>query len=295
MARRKIDFSNVGQLDEAMAGVARPSLFGDDGNDYRLLKLDRIEPNPDQPRRDFAAAALEELAASIQEHGLLQPILVRALPGERYQLVAGERRLRAVRLAGRTEIAAIVTRTSDPATLALVENLQRQDLDAVELARGLALLRERHGARQGTLARLIGKSDAYVSRMLGLLSLPAAVLEDYPHHRDTVSAETLVEISMAEPAAQPALWAAAKAGLSSKAVRLARSSQGGEPGPSGATPAGATPAAPRPAPPLRRVVRSASALVRALRALRAQAVPLDDPHRTALRALRDAIDAMLQP
>jgi len=288
MARRKIDFSNVGQLDEAMAVVARPSLFGDDGKDYRILEVDRIEPNPDQPRRHFDAAALEDLAASIRENGLLQPVLVRALPGGGYQLVAGERRLRAVRLTGQPTIAAIVTRTSDPATLALVENLQRQDLDAVELARGLALLLERHGARQGTLARLIGKSDAYVSRVLSILSLPAAVLDDYPNHRATVSTETLIEISLAEPAAQPALWQAAQAGLGSKAVRSARKQGNRRPDESG-------PAEEKPvSPPLPRVVRTASALVRDLSALHAGSVVLDDRHRTALRAVRDAIDGLLQ-
>ena len=280
MARRKIDFSNVGQLDEAMAGVTRPSLFGDDGNDYRILDVSVIDPNLDQPRRYFDPASLQELADSIRENGLLQPILVRAQPGGRYQLVAGERRLRAARLIGQGTIAAIITRTDDPAALALIENLQRQDLDAVELARGLATLLERHGARQGALARLIGKSDAYVSRVLSILTLPASLLDDYPAHRDRVSTETLIEISKADPATQLELWRAAKSGLSSKAVRGARTQADAGRG--------------KLAQPLPRMVRSASALVRDLSALRAQSITLDDQHRHALRTVRDAIDALLQ-
>lgn len=282
MARRKLDFSNMGQLDEAMAGVARPSLFGDNGNDYRILEVERIEANPDQPRHHFDETALAELAASIRDNGLLQPVLVRALPDGRHQLVAGERRLRASRLAGLSTIGAIVTRTEDPATLALVENLQRQDLDAVELARGLDRLRQRHGARQGVLARLIGKSDAYVSRVLGILTLPAAVLEDYPNHRATVPAETLIEISKADPAVQPALWEAAKAGMASKALRLARQ-----------RPADLEAPTPPPAP-LGRLARSAAALVRDLSVFRDRTVELDDRHREALLAVRAAIDAALR-
>lgn len=281
MARRKLDFSNLGQLDDAFSGAARPSLFGDGGNDYRILEVERVDPNPDQPRRHFDEAGLAELAASIRENGLLQPILVRPLPDGRHQLVAGERRLRASRLAGLPTIAAIVTRADDPAALALVENLQRQDLDAVELARGLDLLRRSHGTRQGTLARLIGKSDAYVSRVLSILTLPTAILEDYHAHSATVPTETLIEISKADPSAQAALWEAAKTGLPSKALRLARR----QPDPV-STPV-ADPA------PFARLDRTAAALVRDLSALRSRAEPLGDRHREALLAVRAAIDALL--
>ena len=279
MARRKLDFSNADQLDEAMATVVRPSLFGDDGNDYRVLDVNLIDPNPNQPRRQFDPEALENLAASIRENRLLQPILVRAVPGGRYQLVAGERRWRATRMLEHPTIAAIVTRTDDPATLALVENLQREDLNALELANGLAVLLKQHGAHQGTLARLIGKSDAYVSRVLSILSLPPSVLDDYPAHRSKVSTETLIEISKAAPEDQSALWEAAKAGLGSKALRQARTAS--------LENAGARPS------PLHRATRDADALTKTLKQLQAKAVTLEDHHRNALLALRTTIDTLL--
>lgn len=141
-----------------------------------LLELDAVLPNPRQPRRHFDPEGLEELASSIREVGVLQPILVRETPGG-YELVAGERRLRASKMAGRTTIPARVVEVTpqDQHVLALVENLQRQDLSPVEEARSLAELLERSGMTQMELARRIGRSQAAVANKLRLLKLAPSV------------------------------------------------------------------------------------------------------------------------
>jgi ParB family chromosome partitioning protein len=141
-----------------------------------LLELDAVLPNPRQPRRHFDPDGLEELASSIREVGVLQPVLVRETP-EGYELVAGERRLRASRMAGRSTIPARVVEVTpqDQHVLALVENLQRQDLSPVEEARSLAELLEQSGMTQVELARRIGRSQAAVANKLRLLKLASPV------------------------------------------------------------------------------------------------------------------------
>jgi ParB family chromosome partitioning protein len=143
------------------------------------VELDRIEPNPLQPRRLFSPESLEGLAASIRAQGLLQPILVRPKAGEegRYQVVAGERRLRAARMAGLERIPVIVRAVDDRSalTLTLLENLQREDLRPIELAQGLKELVERFGLTQAELARGLGVSREHVSNTLRLLKLPEKV------------------------------------------------------------------------------------------------------------------------
>jgi ParB family chromosome partitioning protein len=145
------------------------------------VALDRIEPNPLQPRRHFSSESLEGLAASIKAQGLLQPILVRPKEGEegRYQVIAGERRLRAARLAGLERVPVIVRAVDDrnALTLTLLENLQREDLRPIELAQGLKELVERFGLTQAELARGLGVSREQVSNTLRLLKLPEKVRE----------------------------------------------------------------------------------------------------------------------
>jgi ParB family chromosome partitioning protein len=135
-----------------------------------FLPARTIRPNPDQPRRVFSPEALEELSQSIAQHGVLQPLSVRRVE-EGYQLIAGERRLRAAKLAGLTEIPCIVMRMDDreSALAALVENLQRQDLDFVEEAEGISRLMQRGGLSQEQTARLLGKSQSAVANKLRLL------------------------------------------------------------------------------------------------------------------------------
>ena len=143
-----------------------------------FLPARAIAPNPSQPRKIFAQDALEELARSITEHGILQPLSVRRV-GMSYQLIAGERRLRAARQAGLTEIPCIIMNMDDRESgiTALVENLQRQDLDFIEEARGISLLMSSYGLSQEQAARLVGKSQSGVANKLRLLKHSPEVLE----------------------------------------------------------------------------------------------------------------------
>ncbi|MFW5659863.1 MAG: ParB/RepB/Spo0J family partition protein [Oceanicaulis sp.] len=147
----------------------------------KLVPVEFLEPNPDQPRKRFNEADLDELAESIADKGLLQPLLVRPLPGpdERYQIVAGERRWRAAQRARLHEVPAIVRELTDRETLeiAIVENVQRSDLNPVDEARALKQLVESFGHTQEDVARAVGKSRAHVANMLRLLALPKGVLE----------------------------------------------------------------------------------------------------------------------
>ena len=143
------------------------------------LKLNDIEPNREQPRKKFDDDALSQLAASIAEHGVLQPLLVRPIPAGGYQLVAGERRWRASRIAGLTEVPVVIKEMSDEqaAVFALVENLQREDLDPVEEAKGYAKLMKDFGFTQELVSERVGKSRPAVANALRLLKLPDSVLE----------------------------------------------------------------------------------------------------------------------
>jgi len=140
------------------------------------LEIERIDPNPHQPRAHFDAEHLKELADSIKTHGVLQPVIVRRA-ADRYQLVLGERRLRAAKLAGRTTIPAIVRDVGDAESLkqALMENLQREDLNPIEEARGYQVLKEEFSLSVNDIAGMIGKNRSTVANSLRLLGLPAAI------------------------------------------------------------------------------------------------------------------------
>ena len=143
-----------------------------------FLPARSIRPNPAQPRRVFREEALEELAQSIQRHGILQPLSVRRV-GTAYELIAGERRLRAGQMAGLTEIPCIVMNMDDreSGAVALVENLQRQDLDFIEEAKGISTLMEQYSMSQEQAARLLGKSQSGVANKLRLLRHSEPVLQ----------------------------------------------------------------------------------------------------------------------
>ena len=149
-----------------------------DNSPYKLLPLHKVEPNPDQPRRDFDEEELQALADSIATHGLVQPLTVRELPNGYYQIIAGERRWRASRLAGLSEIPAVIIEADDRKTmeLALIENLQRQDLNPVEEAMGYHSLMADYGLTQEETATRVGKSRPAVANALRLLSLTPDVL-----------------------------------------------------------------------------------------------------------------------
>ncbi len=138
------------------------------------LRLSQIEPNKNQPRRTFDIDALTELSESIKEHGIIQPIIVRSLPGGIYQIIAGERRWRASKLAELTEIPAMIIDADDEKVmeLALIENLQREDLSPIEEAKGYKQLMETYHFTQEQVSKIVGKSRPVIANSVRLLTLP---------------------------------------------------------------------------------------------------------------------------
>lgn len=151
----------------------------EDGLSTVTLPLDEIVPNRDQPRKQFDEAALADLSDSIAQHGVLQPLLVRPMPDGSYQLVAGERRWRASRMAGLTEVPVVIREMNEQesAELALIENLQREDLNPMEEAVGYRTLMDNYGMTQEQAAQVVNKSRPAVANALRLLQLPQAVTD----------------------------------------------------------------------------------------------------------------------
>jgi len=143
------------------------------------LRISEIEPNKGQPRRDFDEAALADLADSIREHGVIQPLLVRPMPAGTYQLIAGERRWRAARMAGLSEVPVVIRELDDMETMeiALIENLQREDLNAIEESLGYKALADQYNMTQEQIAKSVGKSRPVIANALRLLNLPQKVIE----------------------------------------------------------------------------------------------------------------------
>ena len=146
---------------------------------YQMLPIHKVEPNPSQPRQDFEPEELQSLADSIALHGVVQPLTVRELPNGYYQIIAGERRWRAARMAELREIPAVIIEADDRKVmeLALIENLQRQDLNPVEEATGYQTLMQEYGLTQEDAAKQVGKSRPAVANALRLLNLSDKVLE----------------------------------------------------------------------------------------------------------------------
>ncbi|WP_242360662.1 ParB/RepB/Spo0J family partition protein [Anaeromyxobacter sp. SG17] len=189
------------------------------GRGLLALPLEAIERNPDQPRKRFDEAKLEELAASIREHGVVEPILVRK-EGGKYRIVAGERRWRASQRAGIREIPAIVRETSDREAfeLALIENLQRADLNAIEEAEAYEVLASDHGLKQDEIAKRVGKERSTVANALRLLKLPEEVRDSVRQGQlDMGHARALLAIDDAE-AIKRAAQKAIREGLSVRAT-----------------------------------------------------------------------------
>lgn len=162
-------------------GKGLDALFIDNTTDNGAvtLRISEIEPNRSQPRKEFDESALADLADSIREHGVIQPLLVRPLPTAGYQLVAGERRWRASRMAGLGEVPVVIRELSDHEAmeLALIENLQRQDLNPMEEALGYRSLMEEYQMTQEEVAKAIGKSRPAIANSLRLLALPQQVVD----------------------------------------------------------------------------------------------------------------------
>lgn len=164
-------------------GKGLDALFLDNSTEEKggsvTVSLNEIEPNRDQPRKDFDEEALAELAESIALHGVIQPLLVRPISDGGYQLVAGERRWRASRMAGLTEVPVFIREMSDRqvAEVALIENLQREDLNPLEEAKGYAQLMKDYSLTQEQVAKSVGKSRPAVANAMRILELPEEVLE----------------------------------------------------------------------------------------------------------------------
>lgn len=183
--------------DTAFAATASPA-----GEDLvQQIAVDKIIANTYQPRSEFDQAALEELTASIAAHGVLQPIMVRPQSAGRFELIAGERRYRAARLAGLTQIPAVVRQMTDEEslTVALIENIQREDLNAMEAARGYRQLLDQFGLTQVELARQLGKSQSTVAYALSLLRLSAEMQDSISSGQLTMEhGKVLLSVSASE-------------------------------------------------------------------------------------------------
>ena len=200
---------------------------------FQMLPIHKVEPNPDQPRRDFDPEELQSLADSIATHGVVQPLTVRELPGGYYQIIAGERRWRAARMAELREIPAVIIEADDRKVmeLALIENLQRQDLNPMEEALGYQTLMQEYGLTQEDAAKQVGKSRPAVANALRLLNLPEKVMDmvrsgelSAGHARAVLSLKTLKQ---QELAAQKI----AALGLSVRQAELLCKNMGKEPTP----------------------------------------------------------------
>lgn len=179
-----------------------------------LIPLSTLIPNSQQPRKHFDEGGLRDLAQSIRDRGVLQPIVVRRAGDDRYEILAGERRFRAAEQAGLAVMPAIVRSNDDPLEIALIENLQREDLSPLEEAEALQGLADRHGYSHRELADILGKSRPYVSNALSLLRLPDRVKDEIHADGSEVSRELLMGIARSEsPEAAQALWDRLKLGL----------------------------------------------------------------------------------
>lgn len=168
-----------GGLGRGMDALFLDNSAEENGNAGTVLNINEIEPNRNQPRKNFSENGLEELAKSIGQNGIIQPILVRPMSDGSYQLIAGERRWRAARMAGLHEVPVTIREMSDEeaSVFALIENLQREDLSPVEEAEGLKSLIESYGFTQEEAADRVGKSRTAVTNTLRLLKLPSPVLQ----------------------------------------------------------------------------------------------------------------------
>lgn len=182
--RKKFDKSVLGRgLDEISTGRGLDALIDTSevktqgSSNLNEIPIEQIEPNPDQPRREFDETAMQELANSIQTMGIIAPITLRQVSENRYQIIAGERRWRASQLAGLTKIPAYIVSVEDQNAMemALVENIQREDLNAIEIALAYQHLAEETGMTQAKISERVGKSRAAVTNYMRLLKLPAQV------------------------------------------------------------------------------------------------------------------------
>lgn len=168
-----------GVLNQRFNSIFDDNSFDEDDEGVSTLKLTDIEPNKSQPRKNFDITALNTLADSIRQNGVIQPLLVRSMPDGTYQIVAGERRWRAAKMAGLTEVPVLVKELTDlqAQQIALIENLQRENLNPIEEANGYKELMDKFGMTQEEVARVVGKARSSIANSLRLLNLPPIIAE----------------------------------------------------------------------------------------------------------------------
>lgn len=215
----------TGALQASALEHAEPDrLFGGVRRGMRLVepRLPDIDVNPGQPRRHFDAEALQNLADSIRLHGQKQPIGVQMQENGRWLLVFGERRYRACQMLGQETVQAVVT-DGDPLEIALIENLQREELTAFETADAFAGLMERQGYNRSTLARVVGTTPSAVTRLMGLRSLPTAVRQEFEGGYSHIAKSLLLElVDIGDEQAQAAAWEVVKSGVTVRELRELR-------------------------------------------------------------------------
>lgn len=189
-----------------MHSKIRTNMFGTSTDLPRIIEIEmrQIVANPDQPRKFFDDSSIIQLAQSIEEKGLLQPILIKEVSNDRYMIVAGERRFRANDLLGRETIAAIVT-NGDMDEIAIIENVQREDLRPIELAESLGRIMQTLKYTQDEVAKTIGKSRSSIAELISLLRLPEHVKE-FCRTSDIASKSFLVELARMDPKAAELAW-----------------------------------------------------------------------------------------
>lgn len=251
-----------------------------------MIRVDKVEPNPHQPRQWFEPEAMEQLAASIDKKGLMQPIVVAPKEdGETYELVAGERRWRAHQILGREKIWAVYTRDKHAAALALMENTQRRDLLPLETASALADLVSDLDMARGDVGRMFGFSKYEVSRFLTIAKLPQEIRDDYfaSDEGRAVSLAALYEVARCTgDDLQTRVWEAAKGGAAVARLRSMREpAKGGAPAPAD------------PAKVVKAMTRSVAKTRQHLGTLAEHRDHLTEDHRNELVALRQEIDRLL--
>lgn len=197
--------------------------FLDDTDAHRvvLLPIDRLEPNPDQPRKHFDQDALDDLTASIKDRGVLQPVIARKKPsGNGFFLIAGERRWRASRAAGLTKIPALIRQNDDPAELALMENLQREDLAPLEEAEALLRLKDARGFTDEQLGAVIGKSRSTVTELLSLTNLPEHIKAECRTSDILSKSQLLTLVRAGDASAVASLWTSIRSGTPPSVTEL---------------------------------------------------------------------------
>jgi ParB family chromosome partitioning protein len=283
-------------MSKAAAQVQNDVLFGTSANFPRVVEVDltSVDRNPDQPRQHFDEEELRSLADSIERMGLKQPILVKQAAGGRYVIAAGERRFRAHQLLGRATIFAIIT-DGDLDEIALIENLQRADLDAMEEARAFARLIERHSYTHEELGRIVSRSQGEVARTLATLKLPDEMLREYSSFRKTISKSILQELAFIDDAAlRQDLWEEAKAGkLTIRGLRETKKNPAAIRERVGKVAVADAPGADA----LNKLLANAEKNVKRtssdILALKQQKAKLTDQQRERFRALRDVLDELI--